>query len=99
MGIAMVKPVFILKSQRDTIPERERIEEEERQLEELVKKRMEERKVETSRIVVEEIRKEEHIEMTLNEEADIADVDTDDELNEAEEYEAWKNWEIARIKT
>ncbi|KAF2306872.1 hypothetical protein GH714_022256 [Hevea brasiliensis] len=31
-------------------------------------------------------------------EANIADVDTDDEVNEAEEYEAWKVREIARIK-
>ncbi|KAK3152741.1 hypothetical protein QOZ80_2BG0162950 [Eleusine coracana subsp. coracana] len=98
MGIAMVKPVFIPKSQRDTIAERERLEEEERQLEELVKKRLEARKIETKQIVVEEIRKEEHIEKTLNEEANIEDVDTDDELNEAEEYEAWKSREIARIK-
>ncbi|XP_006647159.1 microfibrillar-associated protein 1-like [Oryza brachyantha] len=98
MGMAMVKPVFIPKSQRDTIAERERLEEEERQLEELVKKRLEARKIETRQIVVEEIRKEEHIEKTLNEEANIEDVDTDDELNEAEEYESWKNREIARIK-
>ncbi|GJM90872.1 hypothetical protein PR202_ga07193 [Eleusine coracana subsp. coracana] len=98
MGIAMVKPVFIPKSQRDTIAERERLEEEERQLEELVKKRLEARKIETKQIVVEEIRKEEHIEKALNEEANIEDVDTDDELNEAEEYEAWKSREIARIK-
>lgn len=97
-GMAMVKPVFIPKSQRDTIAERERLEEEERQLEELVKKRLEARKIETRQIVVEEIRKEEHIEKTLNEEANIEDVDTDDELNEAEEYESWKNREIARIK-
>lgn len=98
MGMAMVKPVFIPKSQRDTIAERERLEEEERQLEELVKKRLEARKIETRQIVVEEIRKEEHIEKALNEEANIEDVDTDDELNEAEEYESWKNREIARIK-
>jgi microfibrillar-associated protein 1 len=98
MGIAMVKPVFIPKSQRDTIAERERLEEEERQLEELVKKRLQVRKMETKQLVVEEIRKEEHIEKALNEEANIEDVDTDDELNEAEEYEAWKNREIARIK-
>ncbi|CAD6254833.1 unnamed protein product [Miscanthus lutarioriparius] len=69
-----------------------------RQLEELVKKRLEARKIETRQIVVEEIRKEQHIEKALNEEANIEDVDTDDELNEAEEYEAWKNREIARIK-
>ncbi|KAF8739381.1 hypothetical protein HU200_013865 [Digitaria exilis] len=98
MGIAMVKPVFRPKSQRDTIAERERLEEEERQLEELVKKRLEARKIETRKIVVEEIKKEEHIEKALNEEANIEDVDTDDELNEAEEYESWKNREIARIK-
>jgi len=98
MGMAMVKPVFIPKSQRDTIAERDRLEEEERQLEELVKKRLEARKIETRQIVVEEIKKEEHIEKALNEEANIEDVDTDDELNEAEEYESWKNREIARIK-
>nr|CAB3467610.1 unnamed protein product [Digitaria exilis] len=98
MGMAMVKPVFIPKSQRDTIAERERLEEEERQLEELVKKRLEARKLETRQIVVEEIKKEQHIEKALNEEANIEDVDTDDELNEAEEYESWKNREIARIK-
>ncbi|KQJ98860.1 hypothetical protein BRADI_3g39560v3 [Brachypodium distachyon] len=98
MGMAMVKPVFIPKSQRDTIAERERLEEEERQLEELVKKRLQARKIETRQIVVEEIRKEEQIHKTLNEEASIEDIDTDDELNEAEEYESWKNREIARIK-
>ncbi|XP_008799939.2 microfibrillar-associated protein 1-like [Phoenix dactylifera] len=98
MGIAMVKPVFIPKSQRDTIAERERLEEEERRLEELVKRKLEERRVETKQIVVEEIRKDEEIQKNLEAEANIADVDTDDEVNEAEEYEAWKAREIARIK-
>lgn len=98
LGIAMVKPVFIPKSQRDTIVERERIEEEERRLEELVKKRLEERKVETKQIVVEEIRKDEVIQKNLEAEANISDIDTDDDMNEAEEYEAWKIREIARIK-
>ncbi|KAL0921027.1 hypothetical protein M5K25_008055 [Dendrobium thyrsiflorum] len=98
MGIAMVKPVFIPKSQRDTIAERERLEEEERRLEELAKRRLEERKVETKQIVVEEIRKDEQIQKNLEADADIADVDTDDELNEADEYESWKVREIARIK-
>ncbi|KAF8649100.1 hypothetical protein HU200_064425 [Digitaria exilis] len=101
MGAAMVKPVFIPKSQRDTIAELERLEEleeEERQLEELVKKRLEACKIETRHVVVEEIEKEEHVEKPLNEEANIEDVDTDDELNEAEEYESWENREIGRIK-
>lgn len=98
MGIAMVKPVFIPKSQRDTIAERERLEEEERRLEELEKRKLEERKVETKQIVVEEIRKDEEIQKNMEAEANIADVDTDDEVNEAEEYEQWKAREIARIK-
>ncbi|KAL2547290.1 microfibrillar-associated protein-related [Forsythia ovata] len=38
-GIAMVKPVFVLKSERDTNAERERLKAEERALEEAVKKR------------------------------------------------------------
>lgn len=97
-GIAMVKPVFVPKSERDTIAERERLEAEERALEELMKKRMEARKVETKQIVVEEIRKDEEIQKNMDMESNTADVDTDDELNEAEEYEAWKAREIARIK-
>nr|POE91173.1 hypothetical protein CFP56_51449 [Quercus suber] len=78
MGIAMVKPVFVPKSKRDTIAERERLEAEERALEESKKKRLEERKVHTKQIVVEEIRKDEEIQRNLEMEADIADVDTDD---------------------
>ncbi|KAJ3693958.1 hypothetical protein LUZ60_009438 [Juncus effusus] len=97
-GVAIIKPVFIPKSQRDTIAEREKLEEDERRLEELVKKKMQERKVETKQMVVEEIRKDEEIQKNLETEANIEDVDTDDELNEAEEYEAWKVREIARIK-
>jgi microfibrillar-associated protein 1 len=54
--------------------------------------------VETKQILVEEIQKEELIQKNLETEANIADVDTDDEINEAEEYEAWKVREIARIK-
>uniref|UniRef100_A0A1D1ZGE0 Microfibrillar-associated protein 1 n=2 Tax=Anthurium amnicola TaxID=1678845 RepID=A0A1D1ZGE0_9ARAE len=98
MGIAMVKPVFVPKSERDTIAERERLEEEERALEEADRRRLEDRKVQTKQIVVEEIRKDEQIQKNLELEADVADVNTDDETNEAEEYEAWKAREIARIK-
>ncbi|TVU09003.1 hypothetical protein EJB05_42438, partial [Eragrostis curvula] len=97
MCVAVVKPVFVQKSQRDTVAERERIMEEKRQLEELVKKRMEERKVETRRIVVEVIMKEQ-IERTQSKEAATMDIDTDDELNAEDEYEAWKNREVSRIK-
>ncbi|KAF5205265.1 Microfibrillar-associated protein-like protein [Thalictrum thalictroides] len=97
-GIAMVKPVFVPKSERDTIAERERLEAEERAIEEMVRRRKEERKAETKQMVVAEILKDEQIQKNAELEANIADVDTDDELNEAEEYEAWKVREIARIK-
>ncbi|XP_065854053.1 uncharacterized protein [Euphorbia lathyris] len=98
MGMAMVKPIFVPKAERETIAERERLEAEEQALEEKAKRKLEERKVETKQILVEEIQKEELIQKNLEMEASIADVDTDDEVNEAEEYEAWKVREIARIK-
>ncbi|KAI3988499.1 hypothetical protein MKX01_026313 [Papaver californicum] len=97
-GIAMVKPVFVPKAERDTIAERERLEAEEQKLEDMVRRRKEERRVETKQIVVVEIQKDEQIQKNLKAEANIEDVDTDDEVNEAEEYEAWKVREIARIK-
>ncbi|XP_010670028.2 uncharacterized protein LOC104887130 [Beta vulgaris subsp. vulgaris] len=95
---AMAKPIFVPKQERETIAERERLEAEEQALEEAVKRRLEERKVETRQIVVEKIREAEEIQKNLEAEADVADVDTDDEVNEAEEYESWKAREIARIK-
>lgn len=96
--IAMVKPVFVPKAERDTIAERERLEAEELAFEDSRRKRLEERKVETKKIVIEKIREEQEIQKNLESEANVADVDTDDEVNEAEEYEAWKAREIARIK-
>ncbi|KAJ4825415.1 hypothetical protein Tsubulata_030909 [Turnera subulata] len=97
-GMAMVKPVYVPKGERDTVAERERIEAEERAIEEKARKKLEERKIETKQILVEKIQEEEMIQKNLEMEANIADVDTDDEVNEAEEYEAWKVREIARIK-
>ncbi|XP_028956345.1 uncharacterized protein [Malus domestica] len=97
-GMVMLKPVFVPKSERDTIAERERLEAEEWALEESRKKKLAERKRETKQIVVEEIRKDEEIQKGMELEANIEDIDTDDEVNEAEEYDAWKAREIARIK-
>lgn len=97
-GIAMVKPVFVPKSERDTIAEREKLEAEEEAFKNAMKKKLEERKVETKQLVVEEIRKEEEIEKSKDAEGDGGEIDTDDETNEAEEYETWKAREIARIK-
>uniref|UniRef100_A0A2P2P2B3 Microfibrillar-associated protein 1-like n=1 Tax=Rhizophora mucronata TaxID=61149 RepID=A0A2P2P2B3_RHIMU len=97
-GIPLLKPIFVPKTGRDTIAERERLEAEERALEEKEKRKLEDRKVETRQRLIEEIQKEELIQKNLEMDANVADVDTDDELNEAEEYEAWKVREIARIK-
>ncbi|CAN6909244.1 unnamed protein product [Brassica oleracea] len=99
-GIYMMKPVFVPKAVRETIAERERMEAEEEALEELAKKKLEMRKIETKAIVVEEVRKEEERRknVQLEEEADLGDVETDDETNEAEEYEAWHTRELGKIK-
>uniref|UniRef100_M4DC82 Micro-fibrillar-associated protein 1 C-terminal domain-containing protein n=1 Tax=Brassica campestris TaxID=3711 RepID=M4DC82_BRACM len=98
-GIAMIKPLFVPKSERYTVAGRERLEAEEQALEELAKRKLEMRKLETKQIVVEEVRKDEEIRKNmLLQDANIGDVETDDEINEAEEYEVWKTREIARIK-
>ncbi|CAI9768252.1 unnamed protein product [Fraxinus pennsylvanica] len=77
---------------------RERLEAEQISLEEAVKMRMEERTVETKQIVVDKIQEDQEIQRNMESEANIADVDTDDDVYEAEEYEDWKAREIARIK-
>lgn len=97
-GIAMIKPVFVPKAERETIQEREKLEAEEIAFEEAMKKRLEERRVETKQIVIEEIKKDEEMAKNPEGDGDGAEIDTDDEVNEAEEYEAWKAREIARIK-
>ncbi|KAM2647938.1 hypothetical protein TB1_001122 [Malus domestica] len=92
----MLKPLFVPKLGRHTIAERVQLEAEEWALEESRKKKLEERKRKTKQIVVEEIWKDKG----LDQEAHIvADIDTDDDVNEAEEYEAWKTGEIVRIKS
>jgi microfibrillar-associated protein 1 len=85
--VATVKPVFVFKFERDTITERE---------EEALEEQRKRRRIETKQIVVEEIRKnQKNIEL----EANNADIDIDDDqINEAEEYEAWKVREMSRIK-
>nr|GEW87249.1 hypothetical protein [Tanacetum cinerariifolium] len=48
-SIATLKPVFVKKSKRDTTPEREKIKAEERPIEEFIKMRVEEIKVEKNK--------------------------------------------------
>ncbi|GJZ75762.1 microfibrillar-associated protein 1-like protein [Tanacetum coccineum] len=90
--MAMMKPVFVKKSERDTIAEREKMEAEERAIKEFMKMRVEERKVETKQMVVEVVRKD--MEIQKNKETE-GEVDTDDDENI---FEAWIPREAARIK-
>ncbi|CAA7022245.1 unnamed protein product [Microthlaspi erraticum] len=95
IGITMIKPFFVPKGERDTVAERDLLEAKEEALEELAKKKLEMRITETKQIVVEEVRKDEEIQKHVLVEED---VETDDEINEAEEYEIWKTRETDRIK-
>ncbi|GAU50702.1 hypothetical protein TSUD_301070 [Trifolium subterraneum] len=78
-GVAMMKPVFVFKFERNTI-----VAHEEEALEEQRKRILEERRrIETKQIVFEAIRKDQkNIELEDNN----ADIDIDDQINEAEEY-------------
>ncbi|GKC28221.1 reverse transcriptase domain-containing protein [Tanacetum coccineum] len=88
----MMKPVFVKKSERDTSADREKIEAAELAIEEFMKMRVEERKVETKKIHVEVIRKD--MEIQKNKERE-GEVDTDNDENI---FEAWIPRETARIK-
>ncbi|OMO79047.1 hypothetical protein CCACVL1_13946 [Corchorus capsularis] len=96
VGIPMVKTVYVPKSERDTIAERQGLEAEEQALKEAEKRKLEQRKVETRQIVVEKIKEDEENEKNMELEVNV--VDDNDEVNQAEEFEAWKVREIARIK-
>lgn len=90
-----LKPVFVRKSDRVTVQEREKMELDlERKEEE--KKKIHEERTKTSRKLVEELLKKELQEkQEVDNEEDI--IITDDEDDE-EEYEAWKVRELKRIK-
>lgn len=90
-----LKPVFVRKSDRVTVQEREKMELDlERKEEE--KKKIHEERTKTSRKLVEELLKKELQEkQEVDSEEDI--IITDDEDDE-EEYEAWKVRELKRIK-
>ncbi|KAJ3292324.1 hypothetical protein HDU79_001538 [Rhizoclosmatium sp. JEL0117] len=91
----MLKPVFIPKSHRETIHERERLEKEAEAAELKRLADLEARKVESHNLVEEELRKE-IAAATVND--TIPDVDDTDGLNEEEEYELWRLRELNRIK-
>ena len=94
---AIAKPVFVRKSERESILEREKQEAEEEAREEEKVARKEDRKVETRQKITSEILKEQ--EGGGDEATDWEDMpDDDDEADEAALYEAWRIRELRRVK-
>eukprot|EP00697_Spironema_sp_BW2_P000064 gnl/Spiro4/100_TR55_c0_g2_i1.p1 gnl/Spiro4/100_TR55_c0_g2~~gnl/Spiro4/100_TR55_c0_g2_i1.p1 ORF type:complete len:454 (-),score=137.87 gnl/Spiro4/100_TR55_c0_g2_i1:71-1432(-) len=98
----MPKPKFIRKEARDTVREREKLIEQEEHIEEDRIRRLQERKEETRHIIQEEIQKERQAELNPehadDEQSDEEMPNTDDDADEAGQYEQWKLRELKRIK-
>eukprot|EP00298_Acanthocystis_sp_HF-20_P025093 c36817_g1_i1.p1 GENE.c36817_g1_i1~~c36817_g1_i1.p1 ORF type:complete len:407 (+),score=172.27 c36817_g1_i1:17-1237(+) len=96
------KPVYVPKSERETIAEREKLKQEEEEAKLLEKKRLIERKKESHHLLLETVKEEEELERVgAKGEIDLSDVelpDTDDDADAEKEYAAWKVREIKRIK-
>ncbi|EDO40838.1 predicted protein [Nematostella vectensis] len=90
-----LKPVFVRRSDRVTVQERQKMELDEERQEENKKKMMEERRKYSRKIVEDLVRKELQEEQGVEKDEDV--VITDNE-NDEEEYEAWKVRELKRIK-
>ena len=92
---ARLKPVFVRKTDRVTIQERDKMTLDEEKEEESKKKLMEERRRTSRKLVEEIIHKELQAEQGVEKAEEV--VITDDE-NDEEEYEAWKVRELKRIR-
>lgn len=92
----LVKPVFVSKSGRATIAERDKIDAEARAEEEARLKREEERKAETRKLVAAELHKE-HQAQAEREKRQVRE-DTESDGNEEEEFDKWRIRELKRIK-
>jgi len=94
----LAKPVFIPKSERKTIEERERLLKEEEEIQRKNEEKKMLKKEETQLLVAEEVRKA--VEGPPKDEKihDVNDIDDTDGINELEEYEKWKLRELLRIR-
>ncbi|UJR15348.1 hypothetical protein I4U23_002297 [Adineta vaga] len=95
-GMPRLKPVFVRKTDRRTVAEREAEEEHQAQLEREKKRLAHQRRMQTQRIVAEAIKQEE-MKKTEDESGIPCDFTTDDEDGEAA-YDAWKLRELERLK-
>jgi len=99
---AMMKPVFVSKTQRETVKEKEALAKEEEEVEIKKVEKLKERKVESKAMLIDTIQRTEEEERAAedatNDASDIELIDDDDEKDEAEEYEMWKLRELRRIK-
>lgn len=97
----LLRPIFVSKTQRETVKEREAQQREDEAAREREKLRQKERKAESKSILVDTIRAEDEAiaaGLDVDDRSDIELIDDDDEKNEAEEYELWKIRELKRIK-
>jgi microfibrillar-associated protein 1 len=97
-----LKPVFVRRNDRITINDKEDLEEQQKKSEEDVKRKANERRSDTLKLVEQLISKERKGLTGDDKEKEanvpqITDVNTDDE-NEEAEYESWKLRELKRIK-
>lgn len=96
----LVKPVFVAKSDRETIAERERLEMEEQLKREAEQARKETRVKETSALVAQIVDAEKFAEREKTEGPTNtpSDVDTDSDEDEETEFNLWQRRELARLK-
>jgi len=96
----IIAPVFKRKSERDTIVEIQKIEEEEILLEQENEKRKKEKAKESKELLKQEIKRsvEQPLQEAMTKDILNEDESEDDTETNAEEYEKWKLRELARIK-
>ncbi|CAD7701159.1 unnamed protein product [Ostreobium quekettii] len=98
-GRKLIKPVFVPKTERETIAERDRVQQEEELRWKREQQEIEERKIESKALVLELIRQEDSAAKSQADGPKSAnDVDTDDDKEEEKEFETWKIREYARLK-